>query len=147
MIEEGAQRRTDHRLAGNAAILFRDAPASAFAAPSGNDNGCNQFCHKCSDPNLGSQFLINARSFRGHALAHVGTWCEAARKRLAARNRASGLLWTRFAQIRDIAVQHLRCSTIWLNYMQTLINAYCVGSSVEDSRPVPEIDVYLLDLT
>jgi len=58
-----------------------------------------------------------------------------------------GLILARFAQIRDIAVQHLRCLTIWLNYMQMLINAYCVCSNAKDLRLALDLDGYLLDFT
>jgi hypothetical protein len=57
-----------------------------------------------------------------------------------AGNRIARLIPARFAQIRDIALQHLHCLTIWLNSMQTLINAYCLGNNAKELEPVPELD-------
>ena len=55
MLQERAQRRPDHRLAGNVAILLWNAAAGALAAARCDDNSGHQTRHETPDPDLGSR--------------------------------------------------------------------------------------------
>ena len=104
MAEKGGERRTDHRLAGYVPVLLGNFATGALAPAGCDDHSRDLARHEC----------ISARD-SGIALAHVPEMCE---QRVIPQWPSAALSTGLELCVIDIAVQHLRWSEKWLNYMQ-----------------------------